>query len=314
MNAIPLRFACAGAPLIGMLHPADGRPELGVLIMVAGGPQYRIGGHRQLTLWSRKLSAEGYPVFRFDFRGMGDSYGEYRDFDAAEDDIRAALDRFFAEVPTLKNVVLWGECNACSAAAFFAHKEPRIKGIVMLNPWVRTEDGHAETVIKHYYLKRLTERSFWKKVFRFEFDALESARSAAKLFRLARRSSTDGRSGPESTAAGDDRSQPLPDRMLRGLANFKGQLMLVMSGRDIIAREFDQLLKRSPAWQTELAAHNTVRHELEYADHTFSSREWRDQVASWGVDWLRTVSASCIVAAASSARPGLHPAHASAEV
>jgi hypothetical protein len=46
MNSRPIRFACAGAPLIGMLHPGAETADMGVLIMVAGGPQYRIGGHR----------------------------------------------------------------------------------------------------------------------------------------------------------------------------------------------------------------------------------------------------------------------------
>ena len=80
MNEKPIVLEGVASPLIGMLHPASGKQETGVLMMVAGGPQYRIGGHRQLVLWARKFSSQGFPVMRFDFSGMGDSYGEYVEF------------------------------------------------------------------------------------------------------------------------------------------------------------------------------------------------------------------------------------------
>jgi len=292
MNEKPIVLESAGFPLIGMLHPASGMQETGVLMMVAGGPQYRIGGHRQLVLWARKFSSQGFPVLRFDFSGMGDSYGEYLDFDNVEDDIKTAIDQFFKETPTLKQIVLWGECNACSASLFYAHKDPRIKGIVMLNPWVRTEQGQAKAVVKHYYLDRLKQRSFWVKVFSLKFDFVGSIKSALKMISLARGQSASGLETNKKPAKNDvDRSKPLPDRMLDGLSRFKGRILLVMSGRDMVSKEFDDLLKAAPVWQEHLAACATVRHDLQYADHTFSSSLWRDQVAEWGMGWLASLPA-----------------------
>lgn len=285
MNEIPVVFKSNSIPLVGMLHQAGSNPELGVLVMVAGGPQYRIGGHRQLLLWARKFATNEFPVLRFDFRGMGDSYGEYVGYEGAEEDIRAAIDKFYEECPSLKGVVLWGECNACSASLFYAHKDPRVLGIVMLNPWVRTEEGGARAVVKHYYLKRLTERSFWNKVFTLKFDLLGSLRSAINMIAKACGNSVN-RSSPD---LGDRR--PLPVRMLEGLTRFRGRIMMVMSGRDLVPKEFDDLVAREPAWREQLAAHQTERHELPYADHTFSSGEWREQVAVWGIDWLQGLHA-----------------------
>ncbi|MDP3537329.1 MAG: hydrolase 1, exosortase A system-associated [Azonexus sp.] len=290
MNEIPIVFESAGHPLVGMLHPATGSPELGVLVMVAGGPQYRIGGHRQLVLWARKFARQGFPVFRFDFSGMGDSYGEYVGFENVESDIRNALDRFFEATPSLKQVVLWGECNACSSSLFYAYKDARVKGIVMLNPWVRTEEGQAKAVVKHYYLDRLKQRSFWVKVFSLKFDFIGSIKSAVKLISVA--FSTPGNSANHSNNSAksdDDSGKSLPEKMLVGLSRFKGQVMLVMSGRDMVSKEFDDLLQQVPAWQEALAACSLVRHDLQYADHTFSSGAWRDQVAKWGLDWLSSL-------------------------
>lgn len=283
MNEQAMVIDRSGTPLVGILHRSTGAPELGVLMMVAGGPQYRIGGHRQLVLWARRFAAHGFPTLRFDFCGMGDSYGEFVDFENSEDDIRAAIDRLFREQPSLKRLVLWGECNACSASLFYAHQDPRIAGIVMLNPWVRTEQGKAKTVVKHYYLQRLRERSFWTKVFTLRFDLSASLRSALQMILLAR-GEQRGQGKTDRAAQADHRS--LPERMFDGLARFEGRIMLIMSGRDLISREFDDLLHDSPAWREQLAARALVRHDLEFADHTFSSGEWRDEVARWGIEWL----------------------------
>lgn len=285
MTEKPLVMERSGLPLLGMLHPASGAQELGVLMMVAGGPQYRIGGHRQLVLWARRFSAQGFPVFRFDFAGMGDSYGKYVEFEDTEGDIRVALDRFFEEVPSLKKVVLWGECNASSSSLLFAHKDHRVSGIVMINPWVRTEQGQAKAVVKHYYLDRLKQRSFWVKVFTLKFDFIGSIKSAMKLISLAQ-GKMAGDHSKNGSKIDVDRNKPLPDRMLDGLSRFKGRIMLVMSGRDMVSKEFDDLLQAAPAWQDRLAACSLVRHDLQYADHTFSSSLWRNQVADWGIDWL----------------------------
>ncbi len=75
-----LRFTCADEYLFGILACPERPSDTGVVIVV-GGPQTRVGSHRQFVLLSRALAAAGYPVLRFDVRGMGDSSGEQRDFE-----------------------------------------------------------------------------------------------------------------------------------------------------------------------------------------------------------------------------------------
>jgi len=86
-----LVFDCQGEQLIGIIHQGESEIRIGVLIVV-GGPQYRVGSHRQFLLLARALALHGTPVMRFDVRGMGDSGGEQRFFDQLDDDIRAAVD------------------------------------------------------------------------------------------------------------------------------------------------------------------------------------------------------------------------------
>ena len=284
------RFDCQGDTLIGILHRPDRPNGRGVVVVVGGGPQYRAGGHRQLVLWSRKLCDHGYAVLRFDYRGMGDSQGCFAGFLAVDEDIRCAVDHLVAEVPDLDDVVLWGECDAASAILLYAGLDERVTGAVLLNPWVRSEALQARTVLRHYYLNRLLQPSFWRKLIGGSFNPIESIRSWLALRRAAR--SSGARSGTSQSQALAPRAPvprdlPLAESMLVGLQRFRGSLMLVMSGRDLIAREFDDLVSASPDWQAALARSKAVRHDLPDGDHTFSSARQRGQVVEWALQWLR---------------------------
>lgn len=91
---IPITFACGTDNLFGVLNLPESSDQRGVVIVV-GGPQYRVGSHRQFVLLARALAQQGVPVMRFDYRGMGDSTGQQRAFDTIDNDIRSAIDVFF---------------------------------------------------------------------------------------------------------------------------------------------------------------------------------------------------------------------------
>ena len=107
-------FPCAVENLLGIVAVPEQSKSTGVLIIV-GGPQVRVGSHRQFLLLSRSLAEAGYPVMRFDTRGMGDSTGELHDFEAINKDIAAAIDAFQTNHPSVERIVLWGLCDAVSA-------------------------------------------------------------------------------------------------------------------------------------------------------------------------------------------------------
>jgi exosortase A-associated hydrolase 1 len=280
-----LSFACGGEWLYGVLSmPAQPQPPArrGVLIVV-GGPQVRTGSHRQFTLLARSLAQAGIPALRFDYRGMGDSEGAQRDFEQVQDDLRAALDCFFAQLPGLEDVVLWGLCDGASAAAMYAPGDARVAGLALLNPWVRTETGAARATLKHYYRNRLLDPALWKKIASGRFDAAQAAKSFVNQVRTAliRR---EPAAQQESDAAS---SAPLPERMHAALRRFDGELLVMLSGADLTAQEFAGLSSGSREWQQLLDGARVTRHTLPGADHTCSRREWHDQSVDWTVAWLR---------------------------
>ena len=276
-----LAFDCGGERLYGILSlPARGAGASRGVLVVVGGPQYRAGSHRQFTLLARDLAQGGVPVLRFDYRGMGDSEGAIRPFDEVEDDLRAAIDAFMAAAPDLREVVLWGLCDAASAIGMYAARDPRVTGLVLLNPWVRTEDGLARATLRHYYRARLRDPAFWKQLLRGGLDWRRSLASLLALLRKAR--------GTPAPAAASGATASLPERMRAGLQDFRGQVLLVISGADLTAREFCDLADADRAWKGVLAPPRVTRRQIDDADHTFSRRAWRDQVARWTGEWLRS--------------------------
>jgi len=272
-----ISFRCHDDWLYGVVSRPDVPCRRGVLIVV-GGPQYRAGSHRQFTLLARHLAQQGVAAMRFDYRGMGDSQGEARDFESVDDDLRAAIDAFMEAQPGMHEVVLWGLCDAASAATMYAASDPRVTGLVLLNPWVRTADGLARTTLKHYYLDRLRDRTFWQQLLSGRFSYSRSLKSIARLAQTA----FGGRNAQPDTA------MSLPERMHAGMRAFEGRVMVIVSGADLTGREFCDMTAATPKWKRLLDAPTVLQRQLNGADHTFSRRVWRDQVADWTCDWMRS--------------------------
>jgi exosortase A-associated hydrolase 1 len=274
MREAALSFDCAGDRLVGVASvPATPAPR-GVVIVV-GGPQYRAGSHRQFTLLARALAQKGIAVLRFDVRGMGDSEGTARRFEDIGADLDAAIGAFMGYIPAVREVVLWGLCDGAAAAALYAHRDTRITGLALLNPWVRTEAGAATATIKHYYRARLFDKAFWRKLASGKFDAGAAVRSAFGLAKTA------------LAAAPANSAVALPEQVYRGLAAFNGKLLVMLSGADLTAQEFADASAATDGWRTLMAHARVTRHVLDGADHTCSRRDWHDQVAAWTAAWLR---------------------------
>lgn len=270
-----LVFNCGDCRLLGIIALPEVATETGVLILT-GGPQYRAGSHRQFTLLARQLAEQGVAAMRFDYRGMGDSEGEMRNFELIDADIRAAIDCYTRHAPSVRRIILWGLCDAASAALFYGHTDKRVSGMILLNPWVHTEAGAARTRLKHYYLSRLMQRAFWKKLLS---GRVELRKSVGDLNKSAQ-------SVLSANAMTDTRNERYIPRMLEGLRNFRGEILILLSGNDLVAQEFIALTHQSKHWGKLCKSERITHMKIEQANHTFSSHIWRNEVACATLQWI----------------------------
>lgn len=282
----PRVFDCEGSRLIGIIAQPDHPDETGVVIVV-GGPQYRAGSHRQFTLLARQLAAQGIASLRFDYRGMGDSEGDIRYFEDIDADIRAAIEHLMSQVPHLKQVSLWGLCDAASAALYYAHTDPRVAGLILLNPWAHSETASARAKIKHYYWDRLTSAAFWIKLFT---GKMKLGSSLSDFAGSARQASATGKQTEMAPVIDLRYGGPgYIDRMLAGWKQFSGKIELILSGNDLTAQAFEELLRIDRQWHKACSDPRVTIKKLPAATHTFSSEIWREQVARWSADFLKSL-------------------------
>jgi len=248
MTRTHLTFACAGATLVGTLDAAPGTTGL---LIVSGGNEIRSGAWNGQALLAARLSARGFPVFRFDRRGIGDSEGENAGFRGSADDIRAALAAFRAAAPHLGRVVGWGNCDAASALMLGGGLG--CDALVLSNPWTfeDSETGRGEELLppqalRAHYARRLRDPAALLRL-------LGGKVSPGALLRSLR-----GMARPAEATT-------LTGAMAAGLSGFPGPVRILLAGRDRTAQAFlGQWNKADPRLNTcPWASHSFVEPEAQ---------------------------------------------------
>lgn len=280
----PIIVNCARQQMIGVVSGCSSTRDTGMVIVV-GGPQYRVGSHRQFVHLSRQLAQGGFACLRFDVRGMGDSTGPVQSFEQLGEDIHAAIDALLRELPILQRVILWGLCDGASAALLYLHeyRDARVGGLVLANPWVRSQTSYAKTQLQHYYLRQMLSGAFWTRLLRggIARDSIADALRAA--WQALRGSAVPSGRGTSS-------SLNFQQRMAAAWRDAPCPILLLLSGSDYTAKEFLQVCSTDPAWAGALDRRGLQRHELPEADHTFSSEPYRTQMRALTLQWLDGLS------------------------
>ncbi|NQX88208.1 MAG: hydrolase 1, exosortase A system-associated [Halioglobus sp.] len=266
-------FDCGDDRLVGVATLPHVEAEIGVIILV-GGPQYRVGSHRQFTQLGRSLGEVGIPSFRFDFAGRGDSEGKARSFDQTHDDITAAVEAFCLAADSVSRIVLWGLCDAASSAMIHAYRHPQISGMVLLNPWVHAGEYAPDVKLSYFYRPFLADSSRWR----------NTLAARKKIIPKLRELVRDGVALVENRSAAYD--QPFVQQMFDGLRLFRHEVLIVLSAEDLTATEFRSLVSNNPEWTKLIAGPSIKTLTVNGADHTFSKAIWKEQVAQLTIEWI----------------------------
>lgn len=245
-----LSFPCAGEALWATLDAADGK--VGLLI-VTGGSQTRIGPHRMMATLGSEIADEGFPVFRFDRRGVGDSSGSDPGFRGSAPDIQSAVAAFRAACPRLETIWGLGLCDGASALAIHGGRAA-LDGLILLNPWVIEAEANSPPpeAIRAHYREQLTALAGWKKLLTKGFNPVFVIKGLAALLRNS--------------------DQSLARDVTTSLAAFSGQKHILITERDATARAFMSVydsdlgapLRSAP--EVTLARRNSASHSFAGAD------------------------------------------------
>ena len=227
MNRRHITFACAGETLVGTIDSGDATTGL---LIVTGGNELRSGPFGSQAELADRISASGFPVLRFDRRGVGDSSGANATFADSGEDIAAALMAFRTKLPKLKRVIAFGNCDAASALMLAGGQG--CDALVLANPWTfepepepephapPTEPEMTPAAIRAHYFRRMLDPSAWKRLLSGKVGVSKLAGSLAAAVKS---------DPPPSTLA-----QQISD----GLARFEGTATILIAEHDRTALAF----------------------------------------------------------------------------
>lgn len=243
-------FACKGATLVGTLDIGVASGSSG-LLLVSGGNELRSGAWNGQAQLAARLAEAGFPVFRYDRRGVGDSEGGNPTFRHSAADLAAACCAFQAAAPHLTRIVAFGNCDAAAALMLFASDLP-IDALVLANPWTidgeQTPEAMPASAIRSRYLAKLTNpREIWR--------LLTGGVDLAKLVTGLR-----GAVAPSAAPTG------LVAEMRAGLDRCDGPAQILLATGDRTAQMFEE------AWDKT----DPRIKRIDSASHSFSDDAARD--------------------------------------
>lgn len=255
------RFDCCSEDLFGSLD--SGEQATGLLI-VSGGNEIRSGAHAGMSKLAHSVASHGFPVFRFDRRGIGDSSGNNQEFLSAHEDIKSAALRFRSLCPKLEKMVAFGNCDAATALAYFG-TSASLDAYILANPWVIEnsvgEDTNATVpnaaAIRSRYWARIKDPKSIVDLFSGKIDI-------SKLFKGIKQ------------AAKMQANTDLALRLRDSLANLECPTDILLANRDTTALAFKASWV-SDQYKGLRRSSNISLSELDSASHSFAdekSKKW----------------------------------------
>ena len=258
--------------LYGILHEPDGDKKPTGVVFLHGWGTYRIGPHRFFVDAARKFAAAGFPCFRFDFRGRGESEGNVKETTLLDmiDDTHQAVEVILKQTG-VSQIILLGLCSGGEVAVGAASENSKVNGVVLLStpllgrdPNLKEDVRQTANYAKSYWQKLFLAQT-WKKVFtlRVNYKA---------IFRILFKHQQHAKS-----------KKPIREaEMLEEFRNFKGSSIFIYGENDPVAATSEKAY-REVCKKHKSAIFNTIPR----ANHNFYSVEWKQKVIKQIEEWLK---------------------------
>lgn len=151
--------------------------ERPALLLLNTSVIHRVGANRMYVPMARRWAALGFPVFRIDLSGVGDSpkpgWQPRQNMYSMEavDDVRAAMD-FLSKSRGLRRFILIGLCSGAYMAFHTGLADRRVLAQVLLNPqtfeWKEGDSVDVGRRLEYksfrFYLRRAVQRETWARL------------------------------------------------------------------------------------------------------------------------------------------------------
>lgn len=259
MAEVGISFENDGEILRGMLHLPEAQGELPCIVFLHDYTSNRIGDHRILVKAARHLCSRGFACLRFDFRGSGESEGDFSEMtlDSEISDTLAAIDFVLESIDIDVNRIglvgqsLGGSVAICAAA------DAGVDSLVLWAPSVFLDylvERGGEIVKDPYVWLPPRHQELLKKAGKVDIGGF-----------------TRGKAFFESLKRIDP---------LEALARYDGPILLIHGGEDSIVSPLNsELIYDNVSGRRRLVL-------IDNADHSFSSNVWESQVIEETCRWF----------------------------
>jgi dipeptidyl aminopeptidase/acylaminoacyl peptidase len=250
----PVTFECKGQQIVGMLHLPEGRGRFPAALLLHGFTGTKVEAHRMFVKLSRTLVQHGIAALRFDYRGSGDSAGEFENM-TIRSEIADTLEaiRFLGRhkrVNSRRLALVGLSMGAAVAAHVVARERHRIKSLVL---WAPVAEGAGI------------------------LDDLSTPDAVASLAQT-------GITDHEGHLVGVAFVRQFADmKPLREVAKAKCPVLIIHGSKDETVPVHHADLYERALRSPDRVVKKVIIHG---ADHTFNKHAWERRVITETVDWL----------------------------
>lgn len=194
----PIEFENQGSKIFGVIHRPIKKTKVPAVLFCHGLAGHKIGRHRMYVLLAEYLSKAGIASLRFDFRGSGDSEGDFGEMslEGEVDDAMKALD-LLIKLPYIDTdkIGIFGRSFGGAIAIIAAHRFGKIKSIALWAPvfnavqweekWEIVQTHQLAEAERHDMMRyngQLPSMSFYSELFSMNLDKeLESLKDIPML-------------------------------------------------------------------------------------------------------------------------------------
>ena len=299
-----------GLKLFGMYHQPDEsrKKDIGI-ILLSPGVKTRVAPHRLYNKIASQLVAMGYPVFRFDFYGLGDSEGEIEEEFVADLYGSVAVGRYVNDTSDAINwmekeynvsrVILGGLCGGAITGLLAGQDDERVVGLFGFGIPVSlygTDIDKSKYIsqgqlksLRSGYLKKIADPQSWVRLLTMKSDLKVIVKVILQPFRKKKIISAvdvQDREGKNESSTVDTDFNPLFAPAFFKMATKPKNIMIIYSGADRLAWEFEEKFQDPYQQKMKNYSEGYRIYTIENANHILSDKKWHEEMMTELFKWL----------------------------